>query len=480
MNRDVRAVRPVGMLLALLAGSCDGELGREEPAAPVPATFTPAPCPAMPPPGIAVECGSVQVPESAGRPAEVTLAVALINLRDQPRPSDRMAFLAGPAGASGISYAFYYAGWTADASLRALLARRTMVAIDLRGTGGARPDLRCPGVRVAPLPETSTAIDPATATDLQECRARLGGVPLESYGTAQAAQDVDTVRRALGAARWDLVGVDYGARVALEVIRQHPAGVRAAVLDSVAPPQVDALAAEAPNAARALLGMQRRCAEDPLCHAKHPDPLGVLSAMITRLDAAPVSVGTHGGTVMLTGASFLAATLQTLQDPDGAGRLPARLDEAQAGSLDFFAAVLGAPRGEGSLGLHLSVICAEAMPRSSRTAIEAGAAAASPSLRPALSGRFYALACPLWPLPVAPPALAQPVEGKTPVLLLAGGHDPLTHPEWAQTIATGFTSSWVVPFADQGHALLRSRCPAALAAAFLEDPTRAPVPPCPD
>jgi pimeloyl-ACP methyl ester carboxylesterase len=474
MRLDQRVWRVVPLLVTV---ACEGDL---EPAPPAPPAFAPADCPTMAPPGIEVECGTVRVPERPGHPAEVSLAVALIRARGAPPPGQLAAFLAGPPGASGIAYAFYYAGWSLDASLRALLARRTLVAIDLRGTGGSRPDLRCPGLRVAALPETTTALDPGTAAGLDECRARLGGIPLETYGTAQAAGDVEAVRLALGGARWDLIGIDYGARVALEVIRRHTGGVRAAVLDSAVPPDADLLAEEGPNAAHALERLAARCAASPDCQNSHPDPLGVLAGLITRLDAAPVEVSTHGGSVRLTGAALSRAVLQELQEPGGASRLPARLAEADAGSYGYFAAVLGAPRGEGSLGLHLSVMCSEALPRSSRAAIESWPATLSPVLRPALAARFYALACPLWPIPAAAATLALPVRGPTPVMVLAGGHDPLTAPGWPAAVAAGFSTGGIVPFSDMGHGLLRSPCPAAVAATFLEDPTRTPVPACED
>ena len=64
-----------------------------------------------------------------------------------------------------------------------------------------------------------------------------------------------------------------------------------------------------------------------------------------QLDAAPVEVDTHGGSVVLIGAAFARAALQQLQEPGGAAQLPRRLYEARSGSYGFFAAVLGAPRG---------------------------------------------------------------------------------------------------------------------------------------
>ena len=464
------------MSAALLALGCDGDLRPEATGPPVPpaARFVPGPCDAAVPSGVSVECGTVAVPRRHADPGAGTIAVqvALIRGRDAAPGAGRVAYLAGPPGGSGVASAFYYAGWSLDASLRAFLAERTLVAIDLRGTGGSSPSLRCPGVRVTALPETADRIDPETEAAVRDCKARLEGqgVSAQDYGTAEAAEDVEVVRRALGGTPWDLVGTGYGARVALEVIRRHPAGLSAVVLDSVLPPEVDLLAEEGPSAAQALEVMASRCGRDPGCQAAFPDPLGVLAAMIARLDAEPVEVGTHGSVVRLTGASFLRAALQQLSDPGGAARLPRRLYEAQAGSYEFFAAVLGAPRGEGSMGVHLTVMCAEALPGSSRAAIETRAATLSPSLRGALASRFYPLTCPIWSVSAAPAALREPVRGRLPLLLLSGGHDPLAPAQWAQRVAAGFAGARVIELGDHGHALLRSPCGTRIAAAFLASP----------
>jgi pimeloyl-ACP methyl ester carboxylesterase len=465
-------------LTAVLSVGCEGDADPipPPPAGPAP-TFVEGVCPESVPASMAVVCGSVQVPERRDDPtsAPVAVRVALLRARGGDPRAPRVAYLAGPAGGSSVASALYYSGWSLDGSLRALLARRTLVAIDLRGTGASAPSLRCPGLRLPALPE-GAALDAETEAAVRDCRARLTAerVAPEAYGTGPAADDVEAVRRALGDERWDLIGSAYGARVALEVVRRHPRGLRALVLDSVLPPEVDLLAEEGPSAARALQVMADDCAGDGACQGAFPDPLGVLAELVARLDADPVDAVTHGGSVHLDGASFARAVLQQLQEPGGAGLLPRRLYEAQAGRYDFFAAVLGAPRGEGSLGAHLSVMCAEALPLSAPGAIEARAAGLPAAARRALLGRAYPQVCPLWGVPAAPAALRAPVGGTMPVLLLAGRHDPVSPPAWTRAVAAGFSAAKTVELPDQGHSLLRAPCGAALAAAFLDDPGKPP------
>jgi pimeloyl-ACP methyl ester carboxylesterase len=47
-------------------------------------------------------------------------------------------------------------------------------------------------------------------------------IDLGQYDTLAVADDVDDIRRALGHAQLDLLGVSYGTRVVLEVVRRHP------------------------------------------------------------------------------------------------------------------------------------------------------------------------------------------------------------------------------------------------------------------
>ncbi len=46
---------------------------------------------------------------------------------------------------------------------------------------------------------------------------------------------MDALRRALGVAQIDLLGASYGSLLGLTVLKNHPEGIRAAVLDSVVP-----------------------------------------------------------------------------------------------------------------------------------------------------------------------------------------------------------------------------------------------------
>ena len=66
-------------------------------------------------------------------------------------------------------------------------------------------------------------------------RLQAEGADLGAYNSVASANDVDAIRAALGHDQWNVLGISYGTRLGQEVVRNHPDGVRALVLDSVQP-----------------------------------------------------------------------------------------------------------------------------------------------------------------------------------------------------------------------------------------------------
>jgi len=61
------------------------------------------------------------------------------------------------------------------------------------------------------------------------------GVDPAGYTTRESAADIADLRRLPGIESWNLYGVSYGTKLMLTVLRDHPQGVRSAILDSVLP-----------------------------------------------------------------------------------------------------------------------------------------------------------------------------------------------------------------------------------------------------
>ena len=74
------------------------------------------------------------------------------------------------------------------------------------------------------------------------------GINTTAYTTAANAADINDLRLALGYSQWNLYGVSYDTRLALTILRDHPEGVRSAILDAVYPPMADKYTELAANA----------------------------------------------------------------------------------------------------------------------------------------------------------------------------------------------------------------------------------------
>ena len=75
--------------------------------------------------------------------------------------------------------------------------------------------------------------------------------------------------------------------------------------------------------------------------------------------------------------------------------------------------------------------------------------------------------CPSWPHTAAPADFAAPLVGPVPVLLLAGEHDPVTPPRYAEAIVRTLPNGRVLKVAGQGHSLLTVGCMPRLLGEFI-------------
>ncbi len=415
-------------------------------------------------------CGRLQRPLNPAEPAgrQIELHYAVLPALARNKKVDPVFFFAGGPGQSAIDLAGPVARM-----LGRFANRRDIVLIDQRGTGRSAP-LRCPGDD-DPTQALATLMDTAaTERALRDCREALQRLPhgdLRQYSTPVAMQDADAVRRALGAARINLVGVSYGTRAALEYLRQFPQQVRRVVLDGVVAPDValpQAMAVDGEAAFQALLAW---CQADADCHRAHPalaQRWQGLREQLPRSVTLPHPLTGSGEALRLTPQLLAALVRAPLYSPALAAALPVAIDEAAAGRwapLVGLASALSGGRG-GALahGMHFSVICAE-----DPAALAAPSADAPPGDFDSGLAAQYARVCADWPRAMVPPAFHQVPASAAPVLLLSGGLDPATPPRHAERVARALgpqARSLVVPQA--GHGVLALPCMRELAFRFVD------------
>ena len=426
-------------------------------------------------------CGQLQRPLDPGRPLGplIDLHYAVLPALARHKAADPVFFFAGGPGQSAIALAGAF-----QARFARLGQRRDLVFIDQRGTGRSAP-LRCDDdlaqARQRPLAEL---VDAATRlARLQRCRLALQALPhgdLRFYTTDIAVADVDAVRLALGAAQINVIGVSYGTRLVLALLRQHPASVRRAVLDGVLPPDRPFTDAAARDQQAVLDALWAACAADPVCQQRQPAPAAQLQQLLASLPlrvTLPQPLSGQAETLTLDRDAVLGLLRAPLYQPALAAALPAVLAEAHAGRWAPLLALAnplgGAPASAIATGMHYAVVCSEDLGR------------ARPSPPPASSGesvfgdllaRQYQQACAGWPRAAVAPAFYSLPPTPVPTWLLSGGLDPVTPPQHAQRVANALgplAQHTVV--AQAGHGLTALGCLADAVSRFISaDPVSTP------
>jgi pimeloyl-ACP methyl ester carboxylesterase len=244
-------------------------------------------------------CGTVSVPENYAQPdgRRIPLHFVLGAARSRAPFPDAIVYLhGGPAGGALDNIA-----QTTGTVLGAHRAHRDVVSFDQRGAMLSSTNVRCYGemadniVRIARAVEDVVPPPGEAPFDMADfyapCIAELyaSGADLRQYNTENNARDVRAVMSALGYPAYNILGISYGSRLALEVLRSAPQGVRAVIIDGVAPPDVKLYDDLLPPHADAMEALFDQCAADAACAAAYPSLRDDFIALGTGLTATPIA-----------------------------------------------------------------------------------------------------------------------------------------------------------------------------------------------
>lgn len=296
-----------------------------------------------------------------------------------------------------------------------------LILLEQRGTGASNR-LNCEGGFEILRPGAGEAID--------ACVAALGGrADLRRYGTPEAVEDLEAARRALGYETLDLFGVSYGTRVATAYMRRYPSRVRSALLRAAAPPDFNIVLEGSANADAELARVLAECASDRVCGAGFPELEQKLASIRTQLERQPARVAATSASgqaeeIVVSPQLFNSTIYVMLLSAPTRQRLPGIIAEIAAGGFQPLAPVLSQVRNAVysgvPVGMYLSVICSEDIPR-----IPPAEAARRPT---GMAGQTPVLVevCSRWPTRKAPSSLFAPLRVKVPTLILSGAVDPAT------------------------------------------------------
>lgn len=401
-------------------------------------------------------CAPFEVPENRAMPDGRKLALRLALIASpEAAADDFIVFLAGGPGQSAIETWPQIAGALAPAR-----KRRHVLLLDQRGTGGSNA-LDCA------QDDSDNALPELDFDALRErtraCLAEVGThADPRFYATTDAVADLEDLRQALGAPRFNLVGVSYGTRVAQQFLKRHPQGVRSIVLDSPVPNELVLGGEFARNLDDALKAQFANCAGNADCTQAFGDPFANVLRLRDALRAQPREI-TYADPVSFKPVTrrldeFAFAGLVRLYayTPETAALIPLSVQQALAGNdAPLMGQIKLMSDGIGELtgsGMPLSVICTE----------DADRLPAVPADRDTLLGSLMVdvvrAQCAIWPHAERPADFNEPVRGDTPILILAGELDPVTPARYGEQILETLDNAKLVVAKGQGHNVIGRGC----------------------
>ena len=415
-----------------------------------------------------LECGTVVVPldRSGKTPGSVGLHVEV--LPAQTRATGVMFLIAGGPG-QGSADAFSLGVRDNAEFYQAIFPGYTLVAFDNRGTGRSEL-IDCPALQRA----IGITVE-QERTLAREC-ADLIGPRRVFYATRDHAEDIESVRTALGLGRIGLYGVSYGTKLALAYSLAHPASVERLVLDSVVPPTYPdpfyrVVLQEMPKTLNSFCGGGR-------CRGATSNFGSEVAALANQLEARPargVVIAPGGGrkTVRMNGEDLVGTIIDADLSPGLAAELPAAVHAARGGYtrpllrlFDLAERTSTLDSQDLSFGLNVATNCADGRfpwspdtPASARPAVWAAAVAAEPAGAFGLFGTWAARLgtaslCLEWPSPAGSTPLGPGPFPNVPVLLVNGDFDIRTPVANAVAIARQFPRSSLLVVPGVGHSVL--------------------------
>ena len=449
-----------------------------------------------------ISCGFLSVPEERSNAASkmIKVAVAIVQKGATPDKNPIIFLQGGPGGSAIQDFA------PSIASGQFSFGNHDVILVDQRGTGYSQPSLACTEVDALQY-QTNVNLTVTQSIALQDqalnaCHTRLtgAGINLSGYTTYNDANDVHDLIAALHLQQVSLYGVSYGTRLALEIMRSFPQGIKSVVLDSTVPPDIRLLSSEPANTVRVFNTLFQGCANDAGCNAKYPNLSARFYQLVDKLNANPITFQTvdqsdatsnphfnQNFTVLFNGDALMGLLFQSFYVTAVIPVLPQMISEIEQGNYTHWLTILfGVLTFQGdsvSYGVYFSVECAEDIAFVTSADLVTAAQQYPADIRnDQLAGLQSLLGeCQRWQVKTVNTSESQPVTSSIPTIVLEGKYDPVTPPSNGDHVAQTLTHSAIYTFPATGHATFfntNSTCPSSIVQAFFNDASTFPAKDC--
>lgn len=395
------------------------------------------------------ERGFFEVPEDRRIPGSRRIRLGYVRFAStSPNPGPPIVYLAGGPGGSGVRTAM----GPRFPIFMALREVADVIAFDQRGTGLSAhiPDRPAPTTWPVMIHEGMTA---GYRDEMQKAWVdwTRAGVAMTGYNTEQSADDIDDLRRHLGAETINLWGISYGTHLALSVLKRHPERIGRVALASLEgqdqtikrPARIDAYL----DRVDGLMG------QDPAVRAAVPNLPALMRRVHDRLEAQPATVTMAGeaGPVDLSiggfGVQLMASAM--VANPPTLAMLPGIYLALDAGKTEVLASLFPPPhRYFGITGMPEAMDLASGVSPGKLAVIAQEA-------KTAVLGDVFNFPMPhlLGSIPGVDlgEEFRQPIRIETPALLVAGSLDGRTPLEEQAEVIAQFDNKTQVLVENAGH-----------------------------
>jgi pimeloyl-ACP methyl ester carboxylesterase len=390
---------------------------------------------------ITADSARIIVPENRSRPAGQSIQLAVVRIKSTAaRPGSPIIYLAGGPGGAGI------AGVRGDLfpTVLALRAVSDVILFDQRGTGQTLPSLvtrRTIGVPLdvpSAAPEAKAALLASSRAAAEEVKSR--GIDLSAYNTNENADDIDDIRKAIGAEKLVVWGHSYGSHLALTYVRRHGVNVERAILGGVNgpdhrrrfPKDGDVLFARLDSVVKSSSSLR----------AVMPDFLGTTRRVFDKLATQPVAVTVDSQKVVVSREDVQSVIAIQSGEQAFVRRLPWLIGQMDAGNFVPIARMVRDVIKNRPLGTVMTYMTDLASGVSAERARRIREEAPTALLGNAINFPFddpeFQAA---WAAPDLGPAFRAPIRSSVPVLFISGTLDGRTSLGDAEEIRRGFPNS---------------------------------------
>jgi pimeloyl-ACP methyl ester carboxylesterase len=322
-----------------------------------------------------------------------------------------------------------------------------VIAFDQRGVGYSKPYLQCSDrltlpLDVAPTREAAIKALRETARNCASYWRDIQRVDLTGYNTNESADDLEDLRKALGANQISLWSISYGTHLAFATMRRHPKSINRAILAGTEGP--DHTYKLPSNIQKHLEDLAAVIKADPVVGKEVPDFLGLMKSVFDRLDAQPETVEITDPQTKLKVKVIVNKFVMQYIVANNIGttvsaRFPALFYRASKGDFTNPAQVwLNESRSEIGAAMSYMMDCASGQTAARRELI---AREAKDTLLGDIMNFPFPDICTEWNAPDLGDEFRSPLKSDIPVLFISGTLDARTPISNAEEYRKGFTNS---------------------------------------